>query len=418
MATIFQSLRRWFGNVGATGQRQGVQFGEPLARVYESNKDYGIDGALQVSAVWSAVELLADNLASLPLFVYNRESGQEGHKTPARGTPLWRLLHDSPNRRHTPMEFWQYMTLNYVLRGNAYARLVRNDAGEVIEMWPLSADQVEVEVLADRSIVYKYSYEGALAVYDERSILHWRDKGNGVVGMSRLDYMRSTVGVAISAQNHSANTFRKSGKRPGVFMIDKLLNEAQRAAIRQNYRGLVEGNEDDLLVLEAGAKFEPLNMSPVDLQLMETRRFSVEDIARWFGISSVMINDTAKTTTWGTGIEQIIEGFYKFRLRPMLESLEQAIERRVLTPRQRELYSVEFSLEAILRGSLQYRLDAGAKAVQNGLMTRNEWRQLENLPPVPGGDELTAQSNLVPVNLLGAVAPGASDADTQKPVAQ
>lgn len=418
MGTIYQSLRRWFGNVGSTGQQQGVQFGEPLTRVYESNKDYGIDGALQVSAVWSAVELLADNLASLPLFVYNRESGQEGHKTLARGTPLWNLLHDSPNRRHTPMEFWQYMTLNYVLRGNAYARLVRNGAGEVIEMWPLSADQVEVEVLADRSIVYKYSYEGAIAVYDERSMLHWRDKGNGVVGMSRLDYMRSTVGVAISAQNHSENTFRKSGKRPGVFMIDKLLNEAQRAAIRNNYRGLTEGNDDDLLVLEAGAKFEPLNMSPVDLQLMETRRFSVEDIARWFGISSVMINDTAKTTTWGTGIEQIIEGFYKFRLRPMLESLEQAIERRVLTPRQRELYSVEFSLEAILRGSLQYRLDAGSKAVQNGLMTRNEWRQLENLPPVDGGDALTAQSNLVPVNLLGAVAPGASNADTQKPVAQ
>lgn len=418
MATIFQSLRRWFGNVGSTGQQQGVQFGEPFTRVYDANKDYGIDGALQVSAVWSAVEVLADNLASLPLFVYNRESGQEGHKTLARGTTLWALLHDSPNRRHTTMEFWQYMTLNYVLRGNAYARLVRNDAGEVIEMWPLSADQVEVEVLTDRSIVYKYGYEGAVAIYDERSILHWRDKGNGVVGMSRLDYMRSTIGVAIAAQNHSANTFRKSGKRPGVFMIDKLLNEAQRAAIRQNYRGLVEGNEDDLLVLEAGAKFEPLNMSPVDLQLMETRRFSVEDIARWFGISSVMINDTAKTTTWGTGIEQIIEGFYKFRLRPMLESLEQAIERRVLTPRQRELFSVEFSLEAILRGSLQHRLDAGAKAVQNGLMTRNEWRQLENLPPVDGGDALTAQSNLVPINLLGAVPPGANNADTQKPVAQ
>ena len=418
MATIFQSLRRWFGNVGSTGQQQGVQFGEPFTRVYDANKDYGIDGALQVSAVWSAVEVLADNLASLPLFVYNRDSGQEGHKTLARDTTLWALLHDSPNRRHTPMEFWQYMTLNYVLRGNAYARLVRNDAGEVIEMWPLSADQVEVEVLTDRSIVYKYGYEGAVAIYDERSILHWRDKGNGVVGMSRLDYMRSTIGVAIAAQNHSANTFRKSGKRPGVFMIDKLLNEAQRAAIRQNYRGLVEGNEDDLLVLEAGAKFEPLNMSPVDLQLMETRRFSVEDIARWFGISSVMINDTAKTTTWGTGIEQIIEGFYKFRLRPMLESLEQAIERRVLTPRQRELFSVEFSLEAILRGSLQHRLDAGAKAVQNGLMTRNEWRQLENLPPVDGGDALTAQSNLVPINLLGAVPPGANNADTQKPVAQ
>jgi hypothetical protein len=219
--------------------------------------------------------------------------------------------------------------------------------------------------------------------------------------MSRLDYMRSSVGLAIDAQNHSRNTFRKSGKRPGVFMIDKLLTAEQRNAIRANYSGLVEGSEDDLLVLEAGAKFEPLSLSPVDLQMMETRRFSVEDIARWFGISSVMINDTAKTTTWGTGIDQIIQGFYKFKLRPMLESLEQCIERRVLTPRQRELFSVEFSLEAILRGSYLDRLEAGSKAVQNGLITRNEWRQLENLPPIEGADTLTAQVNLAPVSQLG-----------------
>jgi HK97 family phage portal protein len=293
------------------------------------------------------------------------------------------------------------MTMNFLMRGNAYARLVRNEAGEVIEMWPLSSDQVEVEVLKDRSIVYKYSYEGQIAVYNEGSILHWRDKGNGVIGMSRLDYMRSSVGLAIDAQNHSRNTFRKSGKRPGVFMIDKLLTKEQRDAIRANYSGLIEGSEDDLLVLEAGAKFEALSMSPVDLQMMETRRFSVEDIARWFGIPSVMINDTAKTTTWGTGIEQIIEGFYKFRLRPMLEGLEQAVERRVLTVRQRQLYTVEFSLEAILRGSYIQRLDAGSKAVQNGLITRNEWRQLENLPPIEGGDDLTVQVNLAPIGMLG-----------------
>jgi len=402
MATLYQSLRRWFGNVGSTGQQDGVQLGEPFTRVYDSNRDYGIDGALQVSAVWASIELLTDNIASLPLFVYKKDASMEGHKTLARGTPLWTLLHTSPNRRHTPMEFWQFMVMNYLLRGNAYARLSRNDAGEVIEMWPLASDQVEVDVLADKTVVYKYQYEGVVAVYDEKSIFHWRDKGNGIIGMSRLDYMRNSVGIAISAQNHTADVYNKSGKRPGVFMIDKLLTEAQRTSIRNNYRGLTEGSDDDLLVLEAGAKFEPLSLTPADLQLLDTRKFSVEDIARWFGISSVMINDTAKTTTWGTGISQLIEGFYKFRLRPMLESLEQCLERRVLTSGQRELYSVEFSLDAILRGSLADRLDAGAKGVQNGLYTRNEWRQLENLPKMDGGDELTAQLNLAPINQLGS----------------
>jgi HK97 family phage portal protein len=404
MGTFYQSLRRFFGNVGSTGQQEGIQYGEPFTRVYDNNKDYGIDGALQVSAVWAAVELLTDNIASLPLFVYRRASDEQGNKTLARDTQLWTLLHENPNRRHTPMEFWQFSTMNYLLRGNAYARLVRNDAGEVIEMLPLAADQMEIDVLPDRSLVYKYSYEGKIVHYAESSIWHWRDKGNGVIGMSRLDYMRNSVGVAIDAQNHSSNVFRKSAKRPGVFMIDKVLKEEQREAIRKNYRGLVEGNDDDLLVLEAGAKFEPLSMSPADLQLLDTRKFSVEDIARWFGISSVLINDTAKTTTFGTGISQLIEGFYKFKLRPMLEGLEQSLERRVLTPAQRQTFTVEFSLDAILRGSMLDRLEAGSKAVQNGLMTRNEYRQLENLPRMDGADTLTAQVNLAPLSSLGASA--------------
>jgi len=417
--TFYQTLRSWFGGIGATGQQNGIQYPEPLSIVYKQNTTYGTDGALQVAAVWACIELLTDNIASLPLFVYERAGDDQGNKTLARDTRLWTLLHDNPNRRHTPMEFWQFMLMSFLLRGNAYARLVRGTNNEVIEMWPLSADQVEVEVLPDQSIIYKYNYDGKVAVYSEDSIFHWRDKGNGIVGMSRLDYMRNSVGVAIEAQNQTQQLFANSGKRPGVFMIDKLLTAEQRDKIRQNYQGLVEGGQDDLLVLEAGAKFEPLAMSPADMQLLDTRRFSVEDIARWFGISSVLINDTAKTTTWGTGISQLIEGFYKFRLRPLLESLEQSIERRVLTSRQRELYAVEFSLEAILRGSLTERLDAGSKAVQNGLMTRNEWRQLENLPRQDGADELTAQSNLVPLARMGEITnTGANNATSQEPIAQ
>lgn len=401
MATFYQSIRRLFGNIGSTGQQDGIQYTEPFVKVYEQTPDYGIDGALQVSAVWSAIELLTDNIASLPLFVYERATGPDGHKNLARDTDIFKLLHDNPNMRHTTMELWQFLTMNFLLRGNAYARLDRNSSGEVIQIWPLSSDQVEIEVLKDNSVVYKYMYDGRVMVYSADSIFHWRDKGNGVIGMSRLDYMRSSLNVAVQAQNHTANVFRKSAKRPGVFMIDKLLTAEQRDSIRQNYRGLTEGNDDDLLVLEAGAKFEPLNMTPADVQLLETRKYSVEDIARWFGIPGALINDTNKTTTWGTGIDQLIQGFYKFRLRPMLESLEQAIERRILTPRQREVYTVEFNLDAILRGSLKDRLETGSQAVQNGLMTRNEWRQLENLPPVDGADELTAQVNLMPVQMLG-----------------
>ncbi len=389
---------------------------QPLRRVADSGIDPGVDGAMQLSAVWAVVELLVDNIASLPLFVYTRAKGEAGHKKLARKEFLWRLLHDEPNRRMTAMEFFQFLLLNFILRGNAFARLIRDGAGEVIEMWPLASDQMRVEVLRDRSVVYTYTYDGVEVVYAADSILHWKDKGNGIVGMDRLAYMRSTLGLALNAQTHSTSVFTKRAKRPGIFMIDKLLSPKQRTEIRSNYAGLVEGSDDDLLVLEAGAKFQPLDMTPADLQLLDTRRFSIEEIARWFGVPSVLINDTAKTTTWGTGVGQLIEGFYKFRLRPILSSLEQAIEFRVLTPDQRKKLTVEFSLDALLRGSLKDRLETGAKAVQNGLMTRNEWRQLENLPPMPGGDILTAQTNLTPLEKLGETPePPAAPVDPNAP---
>jgi len=412
MGTFYQSLRRWFGNVGSTGQQKGVQFGEPFTRTGSTKNpapDMGIDGALQVSAVWAAVELLADTIASLPLFVYKRKPGREGHKEMARDVYLYRLLHSEPNRRHTSMEFWQYMSLNFLLRGNAYARKVFNDEGEVIELWPMSTDQVEIEVLPDRSLVYKYSYDGKVWIYAEDSVFHWRDKGNGIIGMSRLDYMRNTLGVALDTQRHQQDQYARSGKRPGVFMIDKLLNEQQRTAIRANYKSLTEGDDDDLLVLELGAKFEPLSLTPADLQLMETRRFSIEEIARWFGVPGALLNDTSKATTWGTGIESLIQGFYKFRLRAIITLLEQAIDRRVMTDAQRRKFTAEFSMDALLRGSLKERIDIGSRAVQNGLMTRDEWRQLENLPQMGGNAaQLTAQSNLVPIDKLGENPPSAA----------
>ena len=416
---IFQSLRRWFGNPGSTGQHEGEQLTEPLTRAHPSAvRVYNVDSALQVSAVWACVELITDNISSLPIFVYEKED-ENGNKNLARDSKLWLLLHTSPNRRHTPMEFWQFMVMNYLLRGNAYAKIVRDASGSAIELWPLAADQVIVKVLPDKSIVYEYTYEGQIFVYAEQTIFHWRDKGNGAVGMSRLDFMRSSVDVAVKAQDHAGRTFSKSGKRPGVFMIDKLLTDVQREAIRKNYAGLVEGANDDLLVLELGAKFESLGMSPADIQLLESRRFSVEDIARWFGVPSTLINDTAKTTTWGTGITEMVQGFYKFRLRTILESIEQAIERRIFTPRERELYTVEFSLNGFLRGSLNERLDTGSKAVQNGLLTRNEWRQTENLPKQNGADVLTVQSNLIPLDKLGQViTPGDANNAAQDPTAQ
>lgn len=395
--TIFGRVFNWFGSIGATTQSKGLQDTRPLRSVHTNSPDVGLDGALQVSSVWACIELLADNIASLPIFVYMMK---DGLRQLARDTDLWRLLHTSPNSRHTTMEFWQFIVMNYMLRGNAYARLQRNSKGEVTAMWPLSSDQVQVKVLDDGSLVYEYSVNATVIVYSEKNILHFRDKGNGVIGMSRLDYMKSTLNVAINAQNTTNNTYQNENRRPMVFMIDKTLKSEQREAIRKNFKGLTESGDDDLLILEAGAKVEALSMTPAEVQLLETRKFSVEDISRWFGIPSVLINDLANRVPYGNN-DDLIQIFYKFKLRPMLVGFEQALTKRILTAEQRASMSVEFSIDAILRGSLKDRVEIYAKQLQNGMKSRNEVRQLENDPAVAGADSLTAQVNLVPIEMLG-----------------
>jgi HK97 family phage portal protein len=410
--SFFGRITSFFGAIGSTTQNRGVQDSRPLINVHKGAKDVGIDGAMQVSSVWASVELITDIIASLPIYIYEQK---DGVRELARNSTLWRLLHVTPNAYMTPMEFWQFMVFNFILRGNAFARLTRSPNGEVISMNPLASDQVQVKVLNDGSIVYEYYIDGNVIVYGEDAIFHWKDKGNGIVGMGRIDYMKSSVGVAINAQNTFSKLYGNDNKRAGVFSIDKTLTQKQREQIRENFKGLSESNNDDLLVLEAGAKFQALSLTPQESQMLESLKFTVEDIARWFGIPSILINDLANRVPYGNNTD-LVDFFYKFKLRSMLVGAEQALVKRVFTRQQKIDFSVEFGLDALLRSSLKDRMELYAKATQNGIKTRNECRQLENDPPMEGGDTLTAQSNLVPLEMLGKVKP--SSASPTEPVAQ
>lgn len=410
--TFFGRFTSWLGAIGSTTQNKGIQDSRPAQTIYPKTKDISIDGALQVSAVWACVELLSDVIASLPIYVYRVNNGV---RELARDSGLWMLLHTKPNSRQTPMEFFQYMAMNFIMRGNAYARIQRNSRGEAIALWPLAADQVQVTLLDDGALSYEYYYDGKIIVYGQDSILHLRDKGNGIVGMSRLDYMRATNNLAVNAQNLTNNLYAKDNKRAGVFSIDKTLTKEQREQIRENFRGLTEAGED-LVVLESGAKFDPLTLTPAEVQLLETRRFSIEDIARWFGIPSILINDLTNRVPYGNN-DDLIQFFYKFKLRSVLVNFEQAITARVMTFGERSTYTIEFGLDALLRSSLKERMDIYSKAVQNGIYTRNFCRQLENEPPMEGGDTLTAQVNLAPLDMLGKMG-GNVSSDAPETVAQ
>jgi HK97 family phage portal protein len=398
---FFQTLARWLGISSALSASAGQQVTAPAKPVIDGTVSYGVDGALQLSAAWRCADLMAKTIATLPLFVYRN---LKGRRDLARDEDLWRLLHEAPNSRMTPAEFWVALLLNRELRGNGYARIQRDARGNPVALWPMAADQVEVYVGDDGSLTYLYKVADQMVAFPEGDVLHLKGLGNGVTGLSRISYMAGTITEAVRAQSQATRFFENGNKPSGVLTIDRVLNKEQREALRRNFGEVSEGNSARLFVLEADMKWQQVSITPADAELLSTRQFTVEEICRWFGVPPVLAFHN-NVTTWGSGLEQILEGWYKLDIRPMLVSIEQAITKRVLTPEQRARFTVEFAFEGLLRSNLKDRMGIYAQAVQNGIYSRNECRQLENMPPVEGGDALTAQTNLSPLDKLGQEPP-------------
>ena len=415
MASTLRYILGWFGWGGnALGEQPGAQNPVPSTALVEGSGNIGTDGALQISTVWACIDRRATTVASLPFFAYENSGGQ---KVLARNSRLYGLLHDSPNARMTPFEFWRAMLMNHDLRGNAYARIDRASDGEALALWPMPADQVQPTVLDDGSMVYAYRIGDDVAVLAEANVLHLKNLGNGTVGLAKLEFMRATTSEVAGAQGSATRLFTNGGKPTGVLMIDQLLSPEQRQRLKDNFAEMQTGSTARLYVLEANMKYQQLSLSPEDQQLLETRKYGVEEICRWMDTPPVLVHHS-NVTAWGTGIEQIVDGFYKFTIRPLCISIEQAVTKRVMTSKQRARMSVEFNLDALLRGSIKDRFEVYAKGVQNGILKRNEARQLENLPPEADANELTAQTNLAPLRLLGKIPPGGTNANSQEPEAQ
>lgn len=401
---------RWGGN--ALAESRGEQAALPTGALVPGAGVPQVDSALQISTVWNCIERRANVVASLPLFVYMVDGN--GQKKLARDDRLYQLLHDSPNARMTPFEFWRAMMMNHDLRGNGYARIDRaatrdGSLGEALALWPMPADQVRHVVLDDGAGVYEYRIGNDVAILAEQNVLHIKNLGNGTTGLPKLDYMAATVAEAASSQNEASGTFANGGKPTGILMIDKVLTEEQRTRLRKNMAQLAEGTTDRLYILEANMKYEPINLTPEQQQLLETRRFTIEEICRWFDVPPVLAHH-ANVTTWGSGVEQIIDGWHKLSVGPLLVNLDQAVRKRVLTPNQRARLTAEFSHDALLRGNIKDRYTVYGFGTQNGILTINEARQLENLPPMPGGDQLRVQAQMTPIDQIGlpAAKPGAA----------
>ena len=289
--------------------------------------------------------------------------------------------------------------LNLVTWGNAYVIVerTRGGTGRVVSLQVYPSSQVEATLLEDGTLVYKYATpNGDIKIFSQKSVWHIKIFGNGIVGLSPLGYAGNSLGLSKNLSDRQNKLAANGGKTNGILTVDQALKPEQKEAVRRSFAGLQEGNSDQLFVLEAGFNYQQASLSPTDMQLLESRRFSIEDIARFMGVPSVLINDTSASTTWGSGIEQINQGFYKLNLKPYLERIECSIKRHLMPREDWETVDIEFNFDSLLRADKVTRLDAQSKAVNAGIMTPDEARAEEGLGPKEGGDKIYLNGSLVP----------------------
>lgn len=383
----------WRGSP-ALGTNTGQQVNEPTRSKMPTATSVTVDSALSLSTVWACAELVATTIASLPCYLYERRGGK---LILAEDHPLFTVLAHSPNRNMDPSNYFEASGLSEILGGNSYSYIERNAGGDVIELVPMATAQVEVFLYQGR-LWYAYTQDGQKVTLPSEKVFHVRGMGNGYMGLSPLAYARGAVDSAQAAERFGTSFHANAGKPGGVLTIDHVLNDEQRTAVQKNFVDYLAGSENafKLMVLEAAMTYQQVQLSPEDSQMLESRAFSVPELCRFMHrVPPILIGHNDGTTTWGSGIEQLLLGFFSTSIRPILRRKERAIKQQLLKPEERRRYEVEFDFTDLLRADSKARAEFYSQMVNNGLMTRNEARDLERLPRIEGADQLTVQGALI-----------------------
>lgn len=389
-------------NLGLNSPRLISAFGGGLTA---SGERVSVDSALQLETVWACVRLIAGTIATLPAQLFLRDA--KGRGTIAYDHPLYPILHDQANYDMTAVVFWEALVACLLLWGNAYARVFRNSSGSILALTPIRPDRCTPIRRPDGSIYYVVNNYGQTEDVDETEIMHLKGFSlDGIIGLSPVSQARETLGLAIAGEKASASLFRNGMRTPYVMTTPNVLDDLRRKRFEEEFMPKYTGaiNAGRVPLLEGGFDVKNLGMSPADAQLLASRAFSIEQLCRWFGIQPVMIGHMEKSTAWGSGLEQMNLWFLTYTLRPILLSIEQEVRRSLLTPVERAKWYLEFNVEGLLRADSQGRAALLKVYAENGLRTRNELRALDNMPPLPGGDDLTVNSATLPIQLLGKVA--------------
>lgn len=399
--SLWSRVATFFSGGKLVTPSQGSQQGSTSASGLVGNSAISDERALQVATVWACVRLISTVTATLPLDVF--KITKDGDEKIGNTHALARLLRRSPNRFMTSVEFRECMTMQLCFYGNAYAHIERNSFGDVISLNPLLSANMDVR-LEKGQIIYRYTKDGKYADFKKHEVFHLKGFGfNGLVGLSPIAFACKTAGVAISMEDHQKEFYANGAKTPKILKTGgATLDKTQRTQLEQNFKEIAEGPVNKRLwILEAGFDTADIGVSPQDAEQMAARKFQVSELARFFGVPPHLVGDVEKTTSWGSGIEQQNLGFLQYTLQPYLIRWEQAIQAWIVNESEKETVYVKHNVEGLLRGDSTARASFMSTMVNNGLMTVNEARKLDNRPPLPGGDQATRQSQNVPIDQLG-----------------
>ena len=389
------------------GQGYAFRFGGSTAGKFVTERS-----SMQMTAVYACVRILSEAIAGLPLHVY--KYNDSGGKEKAIDHPLYLLLHDEPNPEMSSFVFRETLMTHLLLWGNAYAQIVRNGKGEVIGLYPLMPNKMSVDRGEDGKLWYTYNkskdetstIKGSIVKLSPADVLHIPGLGfDGLVGYSPIAMAKNAIGMAIACEEYGAKFFANGAAPGGVLEHPGTIKDPQR--VRESWSATFGGsaNANKIAVLEEGMKYTPISISPEQAQFLETRKFQINEIARIFRVPPHMVGDLEKSSF--SNIEQQSLEFVKYTLDPWVIRWEQSLMRILLSSDEKKDYFIKFNLEGLLRGDYQSRMNGYSIARQNGWMSANDIRELENLDRIPaerGGDLYLINGSMLPMQNAGAFA--------------
>lgn len=384
----------------------------PLSFRYNSNGSYRTGKAMLLSAVYRCVDVISDSVAQLPLEPFKMDS--EGYKVKLGEHPCYNILNKEPNNKMSRFTFIKTLVVSTLLRGNGYAYIERDNNGDVKALHYIDSGNVIINEETDGTI--SYSVNGLKNRVSDRDMIHIINFSyDGINGLSTLTHARNTLGLASDAENHASGFFKSGANVGGILKVNSTLNDKQKEGLKQSWNSAFGNNAstpNGVAVLEANMDFQPISVNPSDAQLLETRKFNVKDICRFFGVPPTKVFDIEGASY--NSVESTQLQFLTDCLAPLLEKIEIEFERKLFKPNEKFKIDVRFDTSVLLRTDKQAEADYLTKLFYLGAISINEIRRTLDLPAIDNGDAHFVQSNLMTLSNAEQIVPKTDKATTEK----